>query len=99
MNCTPSGKAIEELGERIAEGVKKITQRLGEEVGKEGCTLEWFEQQVMQALKATGQTLLAGLCGLSAERYVATEIRCACGSEAAYQRMRAGSGETGLLSV
>ncbi len=94
MNCTPSGKAIEELGERIAEGVKKITQRLGEEVGKEGCTLEWFEQQVMQALKATGQTLLAGLCELSAERYVATEIRCACGSEAAYQRMRAGKTQT-----
>jgi hypothetical protein len=103
MNCTPSGKAIEELGERMAEGIKRLTQRLGEEVGKEApqgfSTLEWFEQQVMQGLKETGQTLLAGLCELSVERYVATKIRCVCGGEAVYQRQRAGQCKTLLGEV
>ncbi len=94
MNCTPRGKAIEELGERIAEGVRRITCSLGEEVGKEGRNLEWFEQQVMQALKETGQTLLAGLCELSVERYVASEIGCECGGRAVYQRQRAGQSKT-----
>lgn len=94
MNCTPSSKAIEELGKRVAEGVKRITQRLGEEVGKEGRTLEWFEKEIMQALKETGQTLLAGICELGVERYVPREIRCACGGEAEYQRLRAGKTQT-----
>jgi hypothetical protein len=94
MNCTPSGKAIEELGERIAEGIKRITQSLGVEVGKEGRALEWFEQQVMQALKETGQLLLAGLCELGVERYVVAEIRCACGGMAVYQRQRQGQCKT-----
>jgi hypothetical protein len=94
MNCTPSSKAIEELGERMAAGLKRITQSLGAEVGKEGRTLEWFEQQVMQALKETGQTLLAGLCELSVARYVASEIRCECGGGAVYQRQRAGQCKT-----
>lgn len=75
MNCTPSDKAIAELGERMAEGIKHITQRLGAEVGKEGRSLAWFEQQVMQALKELGQTLLTGVCELGVERYVAAEIR------------------------
>jgi hypothetical protein len=99
MNCTPSRQAIEELGERIGEGVKRITQSLGEEVGKEGRTLEWFEQQVMQTLKETGQTLLAGLCELSVERYVTSEIRCECGGRAVYQRQRAGQSKTLLGEV
>lgn len=99
MNCTPSSKAIEELGERIAEGVKRITQSLGEEVGKEGRTLEWLEQQVMGALKETGQTLLAGLCELSVERYVASEINCECGGVAVYQRQRPGRTKTLLGEV
>jgi len=94
MNCTPSSKAIEELGERIAEGVKRITQRLGEEVGKDGRTLAWFEQQVMQALKETGQTLLVGVCELHVERYAATEIKCACGGVAKYQGKREGKTKT-----
>jgi hypothetical protein len=94
MNCTPSSKAIEELGEQVAEGIKKITQRLGEETGKEGCTLAWLEQQVMGALKETGQTLLAGLCELSVNRYVVGEIRCACGGVAAYQSKREGKIKT-----
>jgi hypothetical protein len=99
MNCTPSGKAIEELGERIAEGIKQLTQSLGEEVGKEGRTLEWFEQQVMQGVKETGQRLLAGLCELSVERYVASEIRCRCGGRAVYQRQREGQTKTLLGEV
>jgi hypothetical protein len=94
MNCTPSDKAIEELGERIAEGIKRLTQKLGEEVGKEGRTLEWFEQQVMRGLKESGQTLLAGLCELSVERYARPEIRCACGKVATYQRKREGKTQT-----
>lgn len=99
MNCTPSSKAIEELGERVGEGVKRITQRLGEEVGKEGRTLEWFEQQVMQALKETGQMLLVGLCALHGERYGATEIKCECGGAAAYQSKREGKTKTLLGEV
>ncbi len=94
MNCTPSSKAIEELGERISEGIKHMVQSLGEEMGKEGRTLEWIEQAVMQALKETGQTLVAGLCELNVERYVATEIKCACGGRAVYQRKRAGQTKT-----
>ena len=98
MNCTPSGKAIEELGERVAQGIKQLTQKLGEEIGKEAPkgfpTLEWLEQQVMRALKETGQTLLAGLCELSVERYMASEIGCECGGMAAYQGKREGKIKT-----
>jgi hypothetical protein len=94
MNCTPSSKAIEELGERIAQGVKRMTQRVGEEVGKEGCTLAWLEREVMQALKETGQTLLAGLCELGEAQYVASEIACACGGVATYQGKRTGKSKT-----
>ena len=94
MKYTASKQAIEEWGERVAEGVKRITQRLGAEVGKEGRTLEWFEQQVMHAMKETGQTLLAGVCELHREQYVASEMRCGCGKVAEYQRKRAGKTKT-----
>jgi hypothetical protein len=94
MKCTPSRQAIEEVGERVAERVKQITHKLGEEVGKEGRTLAWFEEQVMRGLKESGQMLLAGLCELSVERYAATEIKCACGKVATYQRKREGKTQT-----
>ena len=69
MDCTPNAKAIEELSERIAEQMKGIVQRLGEEARKEERTLEWFEKQVLMVLKGIGQTLVAGLCELYVSAY------------------------------
>jgi len=99
MHCTPTVKGIEALGERIAEQVKGITRRIGEEAGKEGRTLEWLEQQVIVGLKGVGQMLLEGLCEQYVDAYPAAEIRCGCGGMAEYQRQRAGQTKTLLGEI
>lgn len=99
MDCTPNAKAIEELSERIAEQMKGIVQRLGEEARKEERTLEWFEKQVLMVLKGIGQTLVAGLCELYVDAYPADEISCGCGGVAEYQRRRSGQTKTLLGEI
>jgi hypothetical protein len=99
MDYTPNVKAIEELSERIAEQLKGIVQRIGEEAREEKRTLEWFEKQAVMMLKGVGQTLVAGLCELYVRDYPATEIRCECGGVAVYQRQRAGQTKTLLGEI
>ena len=79
MHHTPDSKAIEALGDRIAEQIKGITHRLGTASGAAEQTLAWLEQEVMRALKGVGQSLLAGLCELQVTRYPVAEFGCACG--------------------
>ena len=79
MHYTPDSKAIEALGDRIAEQIKGITHRLGTASGAAERTLAWLEQEVMRALKGVGQSLLAGLCELQVTRYPVAEFGCACG--------------------
>jgi hypothetical protein len=101
MHCTPDSKAIEALGERIAEQIKGITHRLGGASGETERTLAWLEQEVMCALKEVGQSLLAGLCELQVPRYPVAEIACACGGVAVYQRQRGGQTKSlfGVMTV
>lgn len=99
MNFTPNAKSIEELGNLVAEQVRGVIQRIGEEAGKEERTLEWFEKQTIVALKGIGQTLLAGLCELYVSAYPAPEINCGCGGIAKYQRKRGGQSKTLLGEI
>jgi hypothetical protein len=45
MHCTPDSKAIEALGERIAEQIKGITHRLGGASGETERTLAWWNRK------------------------------------------------------
>lgn len=98
MHCTLNGQAVEALGECIAEQVKAavsgIVQGVSGEEALPDTWLGWLEGEVMCAMKAVGQSLLAGLCGLMVERYAAPALKCACGGEAVYQRRRAGQTRT-----
>lgn len=99
MDCTPNIRAIEELSERIAEQMKGIVQRIGQEAREEKRTLEWFEKQAVMVLKGVGQTLVAGLCELYASAYPPAEISCQCGGVGVYQRRRAGQTKTLLGEI
>jgi hypothetical protein len=99
MDCTP--KALEELSERMAACVKRITRGLGEAAMREQCTLAGLEEQVLQQIKVIGNELLTGLCGLSVPAYPAAVVACDCGGEAHYQRQREGQSKTlvGVVQV
>ncbi len=94
MHCTPESKANVALGERMAEQIKGLTQRLGAASGESERTLGWLEQEVMCGLKGIGQSLLAGLCEVQVARYPAAEIACGCGGVAVYTRQRVGQTKT-----
>ena len=94
MHCTPESKANVAVGERMAEQIKGLTQRLGAASGESERTLGWLEQEVMCGLKGIGQSLLAGLCEVQVARYPAAEIACGCGGVAVYTRQRVGQTKT-----
>jgi hypothetical protein len=96
MQYTP--KAVAELSERMATCMKQVTERLGEAALDEEWTLAELEAQVLRQLKAVGNELLAGLCGLSVPAYPVPAVGCSCGGKAVYQRQRVGENKT-LLGV
>ena len=99
MNYRPNPSVIEVLSEQMAAEMKAITTRLGADVAAEQQTLANLEQEVLQALKTVGNVLLRGLCGLYVAKYVEPTMRCECGAEAIYQRLREGETQTVLGEV
>jgi hypothetical protein len=90
MQSTAPVIGREALLQQISEQVQTMVEELVALVGQRPQSLAELEQAVLGRLKPLGNGLLAGLCRLSAPRYPAATMPCACGAAAVYQRQRTG---------
>ena len=99
MNCTTRESGCESLVRVAVAYAETMAERLSASMSEKGVMLEGMEKAVIAELQGFGNELLRSLVALRSERYPAATVACECGSQADYQRKRAGVCKTLLGSI
>ena len=96
MKFSASEKKKEAFVQTLQEQVGRLAEGLYEWMGQEQRTLTEMEAEVTPVMRQLGTAFLQASCALWVPQYAEPQIRCDCGEEAEYVRMRTGQTKTQL---
>lgn len=99
MHCTLTSKAQESFVQQMTARMEQVAQALSAYAQAEPRSLAELEQVVLEQMKGLGRALVEGVCSLYVPSYPASEVECACGKTASYQRRRSATSQTLLGPV
>lgn len=99
MNPITRSPALAGLIQHLTQQLTQLVTQLATDFSTHSTTLADVEQAVVPAIRDLGASLIAGLCGVLTSPTPERTTPCACGQQAAYQRMRCATVTTLLGSI